>query len=366
MKILILANNSTGLYKFRKELIEELANNNYQIYVSSPQDNFTYRLISLGCNHIETHVDRRGTNPISDLKLLVSYIQLIKHIKPDVVLTYTIKPNVYGGLACRLTKTSYITNITGLGTSIENKGLIRWITLALYGCGLKSAKCVFFQNEPNRQLFIKEKIIRGKSILIPGSGVNLDQYSFEVYPEDNEIIRFLFIGRIMKAKGIDELLVAAKRIKEKYPNVQFDLIGGTEEDYLKQLNELKMQGIINYHGQQENVYDYIKRSHAIILPSYHEGTANVLLESASTGRPIIATRVTGCIETFDEGVTGLGFEVKNAESLVHAIINFIKLPYEKKKSMGIEGRKKMEREFDRCIVVKEYMQEIESLQENLI
>jgi glycosyltransferase involved in cell wall biosynthesis len=361
MKILVLANFGMGLYKFRKELIEELISNKNEVYISLPNDEYVPKLKNLGCEFIETHLDRRGKNPVTDIKLLVEYIKIIKHINPDVVLTYTIKPNVYGGLACRITKTSYIANITGLGTSLENKGLLQKITLMLYKTGLKKAKCTFFQNKTNKAFFTESGIVERKTQLVPGSGVNLKTNKFGVYPSEKENVKFLFIGRVMKAKGIEELLEAAKKVKNIYPNVQFDLIGACEEDYSQKLDVLNRAGIINYHGQQNDVHSFIKNSHATILPSYHEGTANVLLESASSGRPVLASRVPGCKETFDEDLSGLGFEVKSVDSLVEAIIKFIQLPYEEKKKMGLAGRKKMEREFDRNIVINAYIQELKML-----
>ena len=358
MKILVLANFGMGLYNFRKELLEVLINQKNEVYISLPKDEYVPKLKSLGCKYVETKLDRRGTNPIRDLKLLLQYIKMIKDIKPDIVLTYTIKPNVYGGIACRITKTPYISNITGLGTSIENKGLLQKITLKLYKEGLKNASCLFFQNKTNQKYFVNHHLANGKTRLVPGSGVNLDHHTYETYPEEDGNTKFLFIGRMMKDKGIDELLLAAKIVKEKYPNTQFDLIGGCEEDYHQQLNELEQLGIVNYHGQQNDVRSFIKESHATILPSYHEGTANVLLESASAGRVVLASRIPGCSETFDEGLSGFGFEVKSADSLVETIIKFIKLPYEQKKAMGMAGRKKMEKEYDRKIVINAYVDEI--------
>ncbi|WP_419881723.1 glycosyltransferase family 4 protein [Peribacillus sp. B-H-3] len=358
MKILVLANFGMGLYNFRKELLEELIKENNEVYISLPDDEYVSKLEKIGCKFVDTHLERRGTNPVKDFKLLLDYIRIIKRIKPDVVLTYTIKPNVYGGIACAITKTPYITNITGLGTSVENKGVIQKITLMLYKLGLKKASCVFFQNRTNRMFFKDNRIVESKTRLIPGSGVNLEQHKYEEYPMSDEVVQFLFIGRIMKAKGIEELLEAAKLVKAKYPNIQFHLIGGSEENYNEKLDELERQDVIKYHGQQDDVHSFIKKSHAIILPSYHEGLANVLLESASSGRPVLASRVPGCVETFEDGVTGFDFEVREVESLVKAVLRFINLPYEQKREMGMAGRRKMENEFDRNIVIKAYMDEI--------
>lgn len=358
MRVLVLSNFGMGLYKFRKELFQELIFRGHEVFISSPYDVYIPLLKKLGCKYIETKLDRRGTNPIVDLKLLVSYIKIMKQIKPNIVLSYTIKPNVYGGIACRISKVPYLPNITGLGTSIEYAGLMRKITLCLYKIALKNAKCIFFQNEPNRQFFIDKKIIKSRSKVVPGSGVNLDQYKYVEYPSDEKNIRFLFIGRIMKAKGIDELLEAAKQVKEINKNVEFHIVGFCEEEYSEKLSALNDSGIICYHGRQDDVHKFINDSHAIILPSYHEGISNVLLESAASGRPILASNVTGCKETFDEGVSGIGFEVKSVEALINAIQKFIDLPYEKKKQMGIAGRKKMEQEFDRSIVINAYIEQI--------
>ena len=360
--ILILANSDMGLYKFRKELIQRLVEENIKVYISLPKGPYVPMLKDLGCEYIDTPIKRRQKNPITDIKLLVKYVEIIKKVHPDVVLTYTIKPNIYGGLACRITKTPYIANVTGLGTAIENVGLLQKITLKLYKIGLKKSAVVFFQNESNKLFFVKNNIIKTKTRLIPGSGVNINKYNFAEYPSQSEKIKLLFIGRIMKAKGINELLESAKRIKQKYPGVEFDIIGSSkEENYAPLLEKLKTNNIINYHGRQDDVYSFIKNSHAIINPSHHEGMSNVLLESASTGRPILASDIPGCRETFDEGVSGLGFEVKNVDSLVETIIKFIELPYEEKKKMGLAGRRKMEKEFDRNIVIKAYINEIDCI-----
>jgi len=351
-----------GLYKFRKELIEKLINLNYGVYISLPYDDYVPRLQELDCECIETNFNRQGMNPISDIKLLINYIKIIKKIKPDVVLTYTIKPNIYGGMACRLLNIPYIANITGLGTAVENTGMLQKLTILLYKIALKKVSCVFFQNAENMQFFVENKIaIKNTRRLIPGSGVNLNFHVFENYPTDTHKITFIFIGRLMKNKGINELLEAAEKVKQLYPNIKFNIIGNFDEDYSAKIKDYSDRGIINYLGYQDNVHMFIKDSHAIILPSYHEGTANVLLEAASTGRPVLASNVAGCKETFDESISGFGFEVKNVESLFNTIIKFIETPYEQKRLMGVAGRKKMENEYNRDIVISAYLEEIERI-----
>ncbi|MCQ2455359.1 MAG: glycosyltransferase family 4 protein [Clostridia bacterium] len=360
MKIVVLANFAMGLYKFRKELIEELCKDN-EVYIVLPDGEFIEELKKIGCKFIPFEFNRRGINPIADFNQIIRYKKILKSLKPDVVLSYTIKPNVYGGIASSSLKIPYIANVTGLGTSIENGGLLGFISTTLYKIGLKKASCVFFQNENNKKLFEDKKIVSGKTRLIPGSGVNLSNHNLEEYESDAEGIRFLFIGRIMKDKGIGELLDAFDVISAKYPNVSLDIVGGCDEDYSAVLEEKAESGFITYHGQQKQVHEFIKNSHCTVLPSYHEGLANVLLESASTGRPVIASRVPGCIETFDEGITGFGCEVKSYESLAKAMEKFIVLSLDEKKQMGLNGRKKVEKEFDRSIVIDAYIDEINNI-----
>lgn len=356
-KILFLSNDSAWTYGLRKELIQKLLSEN-TVYISVADLGYKSALEKLGAKVVKTRFNRRGKNPFSDFKLMLSYCSLLKKIKPDIVLTYTIKPNIYGGMACRIKHTPYVANITGLGTAVENPGILQKITLLLYKFGLKSASCVFFQNKSNMQRFEEKKIIGDNARLIPGSGVNLSCHCCEEYPPDEGIIKFLYVGRIMKDKGINELLEAMDAVHRLYRNVELSIIGGCDENYDTVLKKAEQSGYIHYFGIQKDVHSFYKDSHCTVLPSYHEGTANVLLEAASTGRPVIATRVPGCLETFDEGVSGFGCDAKDAQSLANAMINFIEVPYKTKKQMGLIGRKKMELEYDRQIVIDAYFEEI--------
>lgn len=361
MKILILSNNAGGLYHFRKELLETLARDN-EVHFCVPEGPYIDALQKLGCSYIPcTVLDRRSINPLKDLKLLRFYRTTIKKLSPDVVLTYTIKPNVYGGMACAAVGAPYIANVTGLGTSIENGGLLSTIATALYKRGLRKARCVFFQNENNQRLFLEKKLVTGKTRLIPGSGVNLETHQYETYPSDEQGVRFLFVGRIMRDKGIGELLTAVRAIHAERTDVTLDVVGGNEEDYSAELDAAQCEGTIVYHGSQADMHPFYTSCHCVVLPSYHEGTANVLLEGSATGRPVIATRVPGCQETFDEGVTGFGCQVKSADSLTEAMKKFLALSQAQRAGMGRAAREKMEREYDRRLVVEAYLQEIESV-----
>ena len=358
MRIVILANADIGLYKFRKELVEQLCRDN-EVFIILPDGEFIEQLKAIGCKFIQFDFNRRGTNPVADMGQVRRYIKLLKELKPDAVLTYTIKPNVYGGIACQVTKVPYIANVTGLGTTIENGGLLGFISTTLYQIGLKGASCVFFQNKGNQKLFIDKGIVKGKTRLIPGSGVNLETHNLEPYPDDKDGIRFLFVGRIMKDKGIEELLAAIKDIHRERKEVVVDIVGWSDEDYTDALKNAEKSGNIHFHGLQSDVHPFYTACHCAVLPSYHEGTANVMLEASSTGRPVITTRVPGCQETFDEGITGFGCEVKDSDSLKQAMLKFLSLSQEKRKEMGLAARAKMEKEYDRKIVLEAYKEEIE-------
>ena len=360
MKIAILANSDIGLYKFRKELVEQLCIDN-EVYIILPKGEFIDRLKGIGCKYIQFDFNRRGMNPVADLKQLKNYLQILKNINPGLVLTYTIKPNVYGGIACKKLRIPCIANITGLGTSIENGGFVAKVSTTLYKIGLKEAECVFFQNIDNKNFFEKKKIVEGRTRLIPGSGVNLETHTLEPYPEDKDGIRFLFVGRIMKDKGIEELLSAISDIHKANGNVVVDIVGFCDEDFSEQLKKAEAEGSIVFYGLQSDVHPFYKKCHCAVLPSYHEGMANVMLEAASTGRPVITTKVPGCQETFDEGVTGFGCEVKDTDSLKSAMLRFLNLSQEKRKEMGLAARRKMEREFDRNLVIESYQEEIERI-----
>ncbi|OPL08173.1 MAG: glycosyl transferase [delta proteobacterium ML8_F1] len=356
--IAILTNSINGLYSFRRELVEELLIKNSKIIISAPFDTKTNYFKDIGCNMVEKNISRRGTNPISDFKLLINYIRIINKTKPDVVLTYTIKPNVYGGIACRLTSTSQIANITGLGTAVENKGILQKITLALYKIGLRKSKCIFFQNKENMKFMQFNDIGIENGKLIPGSGVNLSHYELMDYPESNHI-NFLFISRIMKQKGIDQYLDAAKHIKKRHPNTSFHVLGNCEDSYRDILEEMSEKNIIKYHGRKDDVREYHKISHCTIHPTYYpEGMSNVLLESAACGRPIITTNRSGCKEIVDDGINGYFVEQQNTQDLIEKVEKFINLSVDERKQMGLAGRLKVERGFDRRIVIDAYLEEI--------
>jgi galacturonosyltransferase len=356
-------NHEIVIYNFRKELVEALIINGYNVILSCPYGKNIDKLTKLGVIHVDSKIDRRGTTPFKDLRLLYFYKKLIKIYKPNIVLTYTIKPNVFGGMAAMFTKTPYISTITGLGSAIENKGLLNYVATKLYKFSLKKADFIFFQNKENMNFMLRKGITGKQHKLIPGSGVNVNYYEYNEYPQDSTI-NFIFVGRVMKDKGIDYFLETATTIKKKYPNTIFHIIGDYEEDYNNILNEYQSKGYVKYHGKVDDLREYYKMAHAIIHPSLHEGMSNVLLEAASSGRPVLASNIPGCIETFDNERSGISFRVKNQESLNQTVEKFISLPFDQKRQMGIEGRTKVVKMFNRDEIVKIYLNKISNIMEN--
>lgn len=363
MKVLILTNYANGLYLFRKELLQAMIQRGYETVVSMPEDENCNKVEALGVRLIFTEFDRRGMNPFQDIRLFFSYCRLLQKEKPDCVLTYTIKPNIYGALAARICKRKYIVNITGLGTAIESGTLFSRLLLKLYAFALKKAHAVFFQNEKNRDFMIKSGLKNGNIFLLPGSGVNLLEHPYEIYPPEEEGIVFLAVIRIMKDKGIEEYLEAAERIKREYPFTRFHLVGEYEEEtraaYEDKIERLQSENILQYYGHTDNVHRFMKESHVIVHPSYHEGMSNVLLEAAAAGRPVLASRVPGCQETFEEEKTGYGFMPGSVENLCEALRRLLALSAKEREEMGRRGRERMEKKFDRDIVTAIYLREIE-------
>ncbi len=361
MNVLILANADSGLYRFRQELLRELIARGHTVTASLPDGPYVGRIESLGCRVVDTPLDRRGTNPVRELGLLFRYRKIVRDARPDAVLTYTVKPNIYGGLACRFMRVPYLANVTGLGASIEKGGLLRKITLFLYRAALKKASCVFFQNSENLDVLRRAKVIgRQKTRLIPGSGVNTDDYALLDYPS-GDAVRFLFLGRVMAEKGIGEFLDAAESFHSETegPTAEFHIVGGCEERWERRLMELQARGVIVWHGQTEDVRVFHAASHCTIHPSYWEGMSNVVLESASCGRPVITTDIPGCREIVNDGVTGFLVEKQNSAALIGAVRRFLALDGAVKRRMGLAGREKVCREFDRRLVTGAYVEELD-------
>ncbi len=356
-RILILINSSGGLYDFRNEFVEALLEK-HQVFVSLPDDVKTKELTQEGCQIIRTPINRRGINPLEDLKLYRTYRNLMKELEPDLVITYTIKPNIYGGFSAGRMKIPYITTITGLGGAFDRTGLFLQLIIHMYRAGMKKAACVFFQNEENRNIFKNFGIVGRKDRLVMGSGVSLEHHTFVEYPKRAQT-HFLFVGRVMKERGILEFIAAAKKLHSDL--VSFDILGYCDEDYQETLEALEKEGVIRQLGFHTEVHPYLADADAIVVASFHEGMSNALIEAAATGRPVIASKISGCLEAFEEGKTGFGFTPGKPEELIQAMEKFLALSYEERAKMGRAARSKMEREFDRKLVTAAYMDEVRKI-----
>lgn len=361
MRILIISNHEVTIYYFRCELIKRLIDDGNEIYISQPYGKHKEFFESLGCKCIDTKITQYGMNPFKEISLVNCYVGIMRKVKPDVVVTYTIKPNLYGGMAAQIAGIPYISTVTGIGGAFEKGAVFKAFTVLLYRIATKRISTMFFQNEDASALFEGYKIAKGRHKIVNGSGVNLGKHSFVDYPADDGTTKLLYIGRIMNDKGVRELFEAVKKLKKIGKPVLLEAVGWCEDECKELLENAVSDGTVVYHGWQEDVRPYIEKCNAVILPSYHEGMANVLLESQASGRPVLASNIHGCIETFENGVTGWSFEPRNVQSVVDSIVGFIEMPYEKKIISGKLARARMEELFDRNTVVEKYVNEIYSI-----
>ena len=368
--IALLTNNDDDVYCFRKELIEDIISAGYEMLISCPDGEKFELMKHIKYRYDDPVIDRRGTNIVADAKLFIHYFKLFLKNKPSVVLTYTAKPNVYAGIAAYLLGIPVISNVTGFGSVLNEGSLKQKLIMTLFKFSFRRSACVMFQNSTNMKLAEDSGMVKGEYRLIPGSGVNTERYPLQPYPDggngkEGEKVVFNYIGRILHDKGVDDYIEAAKRIKAEYPNTEFNMLGfiePTEIHYEKLLSDLEEKDILKYRGSQKDIKPFVAASHATIHPStYGEGMSNVLLESASSGRPIISTDNPGCQETFIDGETGFIYHGGDVDALCEQIKKFLALPNDERKSMGEKGREYIKANFSRKIVVEAYLEKINSL-----
>ena len=365
-RILFLAQHFITLYSFRRELIERLAAEGHEVYLSLPEAEENAYFTNLGCKIVPTSIDRRGVDPRKDVKLIAFYRRMIPSLDPDIIFSYTIKPNIYGAMALRGKKRKngkpfrQVCNITGTGGTFLEDNWVARICRLLYRSSIKSAYKVFFQNTADRDLFLRLNMVGDRWEMLPGSGVNLEQFRPEPLPEGGGM-NFIFMGRVMKLKGMDEFLEAARIIRAERPDTRFYIAGFIEDgEYRDKVAEYERDGAVQALGFQKDIVSWIRRCHCTILPSHGgEGVPNVLLESAAMGRLCIGSRIPGTEDVIDEGVTGYLFTPGDTQDLVRALRKALALTPEQRAAMGRAGREKMEKQFNRNIVIEKYMREVE-------
>ncbi|MEW5423398.1 glycosyltransferase family 4 protein [Amorphus sp. 3PC139-8] len=360
MRVIATANAAWNIWNFRRPVIKALLGDAHEVLVLAPPDDSVPDLEALGCRFAPLEMKVKGLNPLEDLKLIQSFKRFLRTEKPDVVLSYTIKNNVYGSLAARATGTPFIPNVTGLGTAFLSSGLLQQIAEALYRRAFDRLPVVFFQNADDRDLFLNRNLVReDQARLLPGSGIDLAHFAVAPYPENDAAPIFLMIGRLLRDKGVLEYVEAARRIKSQVPTARFQILGAIgSENRTAIAHEIveswQKDGTIEYLGTTSDVRPYIAAAHCVVLPSYREGAPRTLIEAASMARPLVTTDVPGCRTVVDHCRTGFLCDVKSNESLTAALFEFLNLPNPAKKKMGLAGRTKMETEFDEAVVIDAY------------
>jgi len=369
-KILITANTTWNLLNFRRGLMSALLSNGFEVVAVAPVDEYRSGVLGVGCRYLPLEMDNQGTAPLRDLVLLLKYVKILFDERPDVLLTYTVKPNIYASLAARLAGVPVINNVSGLGTAFIRGGWLGTMVGLLYRVALQKSRCVFFQNEDDQQVFIKKGLVlSGQTELLPGSGIDLlhfspDAVSVQSAPEREGSLLFLMVARLLWDKGVSEFVEAARLVKDVYPGARFQLLG-----FLDVKNQTAVpradvdawvkEGIVEYLGTSDDVRPFIAAVDCVVLPSYREGTPRSLLEAAAMAKPLIATDVPGCREVVSDGVNGLLCQVRNSQDLADKMLNFIEMPVASRLRMGSDSRRLAETRFDQAIVIQKYLQVIQ-------
>jgi len=365
--VVIAANTSWGLYNFRKNLILSLIDEGCRVVTISSHDDYLDSLQSLGCECINIGVDSGGKNPFKDVKTIIQLFNVYRKIQPLVVLHFTPKICIYSSIACSLNNIPFISNISGLGILSSERGLLSKVVKFLYKLSQKKATKVFFQNEMDRSSFIDSKIVAYDiTDRLPGSGVDLDYFTVEKH-EKNANVKFILVARMLYAKGVVEYVNAAKHIKKIYPNVEFYLLGPADVDNPSAISQSTIdswskKGYINYLGSVKDIIKYLSNVDCVVLPSYYaEGVPRSLLEAGAMGKIIITTDSVGCRDTVDDGVNGFLCAPRDVEDLIRKLKIVINMTDNERFCMGLNGRAKMEKEFDEKIVLDKYREIIYSI-----
>ncbi|MGL5123811.1 MAG: glycosyltransferase family 4 protein [Fusobacteriaceae bacterium] len=365
MKIVFVANKLWDIYIFRGRIIKKLVEDGHEIIIIAPDDKRINIEKELGVKVIDIEVDKRGINPIKDLKLMINLLKIYKKEKPDLIFHYTIKLNIYGTMSARILRKKNIAIITGLGYSFVNKGALSKLVKILYKLSLRFASEVWVLNSDDKILLLEKKIVKeDKIFILPSEGVDVEKYKPIISKrKDNKII-FLMIARAFYDKGFGEYTEVAKILKGKYGlNIEFQFLGALGESQRSGIGKLEMEkiqreGTLTYLGITNDVPSIVKDCDCIILPSYREGMSMVLLEGAAMEKPLIATDVTGCKEIIEDGKTGFLVKAKSPSSLLEGIEKFIKLSNKDRVLLGVRGREKIMKQYQDKIVIKIYRDKV--------
>ncbi len=366
-RIALSVNTSWNVVNFRAGLVRALVAAGHEVIALTPTDQHTSKLAALGCRHVPIAMDNKGTNPIYDASLCASYFQQLRAIRPDIYLGFTIKPNIYGSLAARALGIPVVNNISGLGTAFATRSPLQFLVHTLYRRALKGSVRVFFQNRNDRDVFVANRLVLPEQTdLLPGSGVDLQ--GFQPAPlaerDPEAAFRFLFVGRVLRDKGVDELIAAVRTLKARGARVQCSLVGLVGAENRTAIGAATVQqwvadGLIDYLGAVDDVRPAIAGADCVVLPSYHEGVPRSLIEAAAMARPIIASDIPGCRAIVVDGENGFLCKVRDADDLAEQMQRMMQLPHARRLAMAAAGRAKAEQEFDERIVIARYLEAIE-------
>ncbi|HXA00885.1 MAG TPA: glycosyltransferase family 4 protein [Cytophagaceae bacterium] len=366
MRIAVTVNTSWNIYNFRMGLIDALRKAGHEVKAIAPYDEYTDLLEKAGIQCYPIKMENKGSNPFKDLSLIIQLYKIYKKLKPDVILQYTIKPNIYGSIAAGILGIPVINNVSGLGTVFLHDSLISGIAIRLYKFAFRFPRKVFFQNEDDRKLFIERKIVKPEiTDVLPGSGIDLDKFSQRAYSRNSPFV-FLMVARLLYDKGIVEYAEAGKILKAQGKNVRLKVLGSPDTESklgipLSLLEEWEQQGYIEYGGFSNNIIEAMKNADVVVLPSYREGTPRTLLEAASMGIPLIATNVPGCREIVVDNKNGYLCAAKDAGGLAVQMEKMLELNDQQLNDMGKNSREIAFAKFDQNIVSGKYLDAITSI-----
>ncbi|WP_205500150.1 glycosyltransferase family 4 protein [Rufibacter psychrotolerans] len=364
MRIAIVINKSWNIFNFRLSLVKALMAAGHEVVAIAPEDAYSAKLVAEGCKFVPLPMESKGTNPIKDMLLVRKFLKAYKSVQPDVILQYTIKPNIYGSIAAKLAGIPTINNVSGLGTVFIVQNLVSKIAMALYRFSFQFPDKVFFQNSDDQALFLDRKLVRDSiTEVIPGSGINTQKYQPAAFQRREPFV-FLMVSRALYEKGLVEYVEASKILKAKYPDLRIQLLGAIDEEGnigIKRtlVEQWANEGWLEYLGTSDDVASVVHGADCVVLPSYREGTPRTLLEAAAMGKPIVTTNVPGCKETVIDGYNGYLCEVRNGADLAAKMEQVYLLSDQELQNMGQKSRRLAEEKFDEKFVIDRYFAAIE-------
>lgn len=361
MRIFLTVNLAWNILNFRMGIVRGLVEAGHEVVVLAPGDGSA--LAAAGVRHIPLKMDAKGLSPLSGLAMVSQMARHFREERPDVVLSWTIKNNIFGAMAAKRVGVPFIPNVSGLGTAFLSGGALQFVAQTLYRRAFRKLDTVFFQNAEDSDLFTERRLVKpDQAQLLPGSGIDLTQFS--PAPVSQEPPVFLMVARLLRDKGVEEFAQAARIVRARHPDVTFRLLGALDAENRSAipealLREWEADGIIDYVGTAPDVRPHIAASHCVVLPSYREGAPRTLIEAGAMARPVIATDVPGCRAVVENGHTGFLCTPRSGDSLAETCLRFLDMPADARYAMGHAGRARMESIYDEALVVKAYQEAID-------